>query len=88
MLELLALLMVPLSFAPCLYLARALSRLPPSPAFESRPPLETGSAEPCWTEAIISDGRYRYARSECVDDLLMELDARAKREEFWIRNAY
>ena len=88
MLELLALLMVVMAFGPLLYLAHALSRLPPSPVFELRAPLETGSAEPCWTEAIVSDGRYHYARSECVDDWLMELDARAKREDFPIRNAY
>ncbi|MEA3044072.1 MAG: hypothetical protein QOH47_1910 [Sphingomonadales bacterium] len=38
------------------------------------------AAEPCWTEAIASDRRYRYARAQCVDDVLMEADARMRRE--------
>lgn len=85
MLELLALLMVLLSFGPCLYLARALSRLPPGPALESRPPLDTGPAEPCCTEEIISDDRFRYARSHGEHDMLMELDARARVNDFPIQ---
>ena len=85
MLELLAILMVLLSFGTCLYLARALSRLPPAPAFELRPPLDTGPAEPCWTEEIPSDGRFRYARSHCDHDLLMERDSRARVRDFSIQ---
>ncbi|MEA3029621.1 MAG: hypothetical protein QOJ53_1298 [Sphingomonadales bacterium] len=38
------------------------------------------AAEPCWTEAIASDRRYRYGRAQCVDDVLMEADARMRRE--------
>ena len=47
-----------------------------------RDSIDTGPFEPCWTEAIESDGRYRYSRGQCVNDLLMELDARARRGDF------
>jgi hypothetical protein len=35
-----------------------------------------------------SDGRFRYARSECVHDMLMELDALAAVGEFPITKRY
>jgi hypothetical protein len=54
----------------------------PPPEFEWRVPLDTGPAEPCWTETIASDGRFAYAREGCVHDLLMELDARANRGDY------
>jgi hypothetical protein len=54
----------------------------PAPRLPARAPLDTGPAEPCWTEAIGSDGRYSYARAHCPNDLLMEMDARAARGDF------
>ena len=44
--------------------------------------IDTGPGAPCWTEEIGRDDRYVYARSECVDDALMELDDRARRGAF------
>jgi hypothetical protein len=38
--------------------------------------------EPCWTEAIARDGWRSFERSECVDDVLMRMDARAARGDF------
>ena len=35
----------------------------------------------CWTEEIVSDSRYTYSRSCCVDDQLMQMDAVATRGE-------
>ena len=32
--------------------------------------------DPCWTEEIESDQRYRYARGQCVNEELIELEAR------------
>ena len=40
--------------------------------------------EPCWTEEIGHDGRYVYGRARCVNDDLMDVDARAARGEFQI----
>ena len=37
----------------------------------------TAPAEPCWTEDLESDGATVYARAECVNEALMEMDARA-----------
>ena len=54
----------------------------PPPEFGWRAPLDSGPAKPCWTEAIESDGRFGYAREGCVHDLLMELDARARRDDY------
>lgn len=48
--------------------------------------LDTGPQEPCWTEEIGRDGGFIYARSQCPDDLLMELDERAGRNDFPIPN--
>ena len=55
---------------------------------EARLILEAGPLEPCWTETIVSDGRYVYARSQCPNLLLMELDARAARGDFPIPRVY
>ena len=44
-------------------------------------PLE-GPDEPCWTQELGSDGRYRYGRHGCVNDELMEMERRARRGEF------
>jgi len=38
--------------------------------------------EPCWTEEIVSDGRHYYGRSHCVNDELMEADARIGSGDF------
>ncbi len=70
------------------FLLVALVGRPVSAWLRHKEPLDTGPAEPCWTEAIASDGRYRYARSQCVHDPLMELDARAARNDFPIPKAY
>jgi hypothetical protein len=35
---------------------------------------------PCWTEEIESDRRYRYARGQCVNEELIELEARLQWE--------
>ncbi len=43
---------------------------------------DPGPADPCWTEEIGREGELRYCRGQCVDDLLMETDARAARGEF------
>ena len=60
---------------------RALLR--PSPHEKAWPRIiDTGPGAPCWTEEIGRDDRYVYARSECVDDALMELDDRARRGAF------
>ena len=86
MVDLLAILAVFLSFAPCMALAHAFLRLPPLPGSNWRAPLDTGPEEPCWTEEIVSDGRYLYARSHCPHDLLMELDERARRGDYPVPN--
>ena len=44
--------------------------------------------EPCWTEEIGHDGRYRYGRARCVNDDLMDVDARAARGEDQFPHAY
>ena len=88
MLELLAIFAVLLSFAPFMFLAHAFVRLSPAPVFDWRGPLDSGPEEPCWTEEIVSDGRYRYARSHCPHDLLMELDERARRDDYPIPKTY
>ena len=44
--------------------------------------IDSGPGAPCWTEEIGRDEHYVYARSECVDDALMELDDRARRGAF------
>jgi hypothetical protein len=53
----------------------------PRPAI-GRQPIDTGPAEPCWSEEIGGDGRYRLARRHCPHALLMEMDARAARGDF------
>lgn len=45
-------------------------------------PDRTASDEPCWTEEIASDGRYVHGRSHCVNEELMEADARARSGDF------
>ena len=54
----------------------------PAPGRAGRQPLDTGPAEPCWTEEIGRDGRHVLARAHCPHDLLLELDARAARGDF------
>ena len=44
--------------------------------------------EPCWTEEIGHDGRYRYGRACCVDDDLMDVDARAARGVYQMPHLY
>jgi hypothetical protein len=44
--------------------------------------------EPCWTEEIGHDGPNLYGRACCVNDDLMEIDARAARGEFQIPYPY
>ena len=87
MLELLAILVL-LAPGAVLHLAAVVLASGPSPVLAWRAPLDTGPAAPCWTEAMPSDGRFRYARSECVHDMLMELDALAAVGEFPITKRY
>jgi hypothetical protein len=58
-----------------IWLAAAASRLGgfwrADPEHSATPP-----HRPCWTEEIESDRRYRYARAECVNEELVELEAR------------
>ena len=56
-----------------------------APAGRERPPRDT---EPCWTEQLGADDRLTYARSQCVDDVLMEMDAKAARGDFPIPRVY
>ena len=42
----------------------------------------TTPADPCWTEEIASDGRHFHGRSHCVNDELMEADARIASGDF------
>jgi hypothetical protein len=44
--------------------------------------------EPCWQETIGREGDRVHARSQCVDDVLMEMDARAARGDFPIPTGY
>jgi hypothetical protein len=44
--------------------------------------------EPCWTEEIGHDGRYSYGRACCVDDDLMDVDARAARGVYQMPHPY
>jgi hypothetical protein len=44
--------------------------------------------EPCWDEEIARHGRLSYGRYRCVHDDLMELDARAARQDFPIPQIY
>jgi hypothetical protein len=39
-------------------------------------PSATPPCRPCWTEEIESDRRYRHARAECINEELVELEAR------------
>ena len=80
MLELLAILAGLAAFPAFFLLAWWIGRFLPDPPHLNEP-FYVGPSEPCWTEEIVSDGRYTYARQECVNDLLMELDARARRGE-------
>lgn len=50
-----------------------------------RPPRD---GEPCWTELLGQEGCRTFARGQCVDDVLMEMDARAARGEFPIPRVY
>ena len=62
-------------------LARSVIRaVPPEPLW--RAPFDTGPNEPCWTEEISRHGGLVYARSQCVNDALMEMDARTGRGDF------
>ena len=81
MVELVPLLIFLAALLVCWLLARRIMRIPP-PVFDRPAPLDTGPVGPCWTEEIPSDDRFRYARSQCVNDPLIELDARAQRRDF------
>jgi len=48
----------------------------------SMPERPVRAGEPCWTEEVAEDGDRKLARSLCVDDVLMEMDARAVRGDF------
>ena len=48
-----------------------------APAGAERPPR---AGEPCWTEETPSDRRHRHGRAQCVNDELMEADARMRWE--------
>ena len=67
---------------------RLFARMPDDPALRAliagkpRPFLDTGPAQACWTEEIGRDGVYAFARAQCPNDALMELDARARRGDF------
>ena len=65
---------------PALVLIR-LVRVDPD-AFYARGPIDTGPYTPCWTETIRSEGGLILGRAECVNDVLMEMDARAARGDF------
>jgi hypothetical protein len=82
--DLLTLLLALAGFAVAILVAARFGRADPAEV-PGRQPLDTGPAEPCWTEEIKRDGRYLYARSQCVHDNLMELDARAARGDFPVR---
>lgn len=69
-------------FAHLILLAREFCRLTPEPRFDWRGPVDTGPEAPCWTEEIVSDGRFHYSRGHCPHDLLRELDARADRGDY------
>lgn len=43
---------------------------------ERSKPMRSLPREPCWTEAIASDGRYLYGRAQCVNDELIDIDKR------------
>ncbi|TMJ17314.1 MAG: hypothetical protein E6G92_13360 [Alphaproteobacteria bacterium] len=60
-------------------------RLEPAPAEPGRQLLDTGPAEPCWTEEVGRDGALSLRRGECVHDMLIELDARAARGDFPVK---
>jgi hypothetical protein len=51
----------------------------------SEPERGDGPGEPCWTGEIESDGRHRYSQSQCVNAELVEVDRRAARGEFPLR---
>ena len=80
MLELLAIL-AGVAFIP-LGLGLMWRNVGPAPDRSDRRQLDTGPAEPCWTEEIGRDERLVLARAHCPHDLLMELDARAARWDF------
>jgi hypothetical protein len=56
-----------------------------APAGRERPPRD---GEPCWMELLGEEGGRTLARGQCVDDVLMEMDARAARGEFPIPRIY
>lgn len=60
----------------------------PAPVAGAIQPLDTGAAEPCWSEELGRDGRYRLARAHCPHALLMELDARAACGDFPVPKWY
>ena len=43
---------------------------------------EAAPDEPCWTETIASGSRHSHGRSHCLNDELMEMDARARSGDF------
>ena len=53
-----------------------------------RQPIDTGPVQPCWIEEVGRDGRIVYARAQCPNHLLLELDARARRHDFPIPILY
>ena len=96
MLELISILIGVAAFAGMLRLCiRLFGQMPADPglraliAGEARQFHDTGpGAEPCWSEEIGRDGHFSYARAQCPNDLLMELDARARRRDFPIPIVY
>lgn len=82
MLELLAILGSFAAIPACFFLGRWIVSLFPAAVLDVTEPFHVGPSEPCWTEAIVSDGRYSYARGQCVNDVLIELDGRARRGEW------
>jgi hypothetical protein len=51
-------------------------------ARRSNKPDRAAPDESGWTETIASDDRHSYGRSHCVNDALMEMDARARSGDF------
>jgi hypothetical protein len=43
---------------------------------------EPKASEPCWTEEIVSDGRYSCGRGQCFNAELKDLEARVRLGEF------
>jgi hypothetical protein len=53
-----------------------------------RAPCEAAPAESCWIEEVGRGAGLVYDRGQCVDDVLMEADRKAARDEFPIPKIY